>query len=153
MKLTSEEQAMLAGEQGPIRQWAISHQVAVGDFFDAEDFVPVSHAHIMADTESLGESVVNWLEALVGQPGARLAVPTITDPRGLDLATYRRLRQTEAMASLGIEAIAQYAKDGTKPKPTPGKSFFDTGVALVTDKPAEGVPSISVKEGLDKCWG
>jgi fructose transport system substrate-binding protein len=57
------------------------------------------------------------------------------------------------MASLGIEAIAQYAKDGTKPKPTPGKSFFDTGVALVTDKPAEGVPSISVKEGLDKCWG
>lgn len=57
------------------------------------------------------------------------------------------------MASLGIEAIAKYAKDGTKPQPTPGKTFFDTGVALVTDKPAEGVPSISVKEGLDKCWG
>lgn len=57
------------------------------------------------------------------------------------------------MASLGIEAIAQYAKDGTKPKPTEGKDFFDTGVALVTDKPAEGVPSISVKEGTDKCWG
>jgi fructose transport system substrate-binding protein len=57
------------------------------------------------------------------------------------------------MASLGIEAIAQYAKDGTKPKPTPGKTFFDTGVALVTDKPAEGVPSIDVKTGLEKCWG
>lgn len=57
------------------------------------------------------------------------------------------------MASLGIEAIAQFAKDGSKPKPTEGKSFFDTGVALVTDKPAEGVPSISVKEGTDKCWG
>ena len=57
------------------------------------------------------------------------------------------------MASLGIEAIAQFAKDGTKPKPTEGKSFFDTGVALVTDKAAEGVPSISVKEGTDKCWG
>ncbi|MDO6965493.1 sugar ABC transporter substrate-binding protein [Rhizobium alvei] len=57
------------------------------------------------------------------------------------------------MASLGIEAIAAYAKDGTKPKPTEGKNFFDTGVALVTDKPAEGVPSISVKEGTDKCWG
>jgi fructose transport system substrate-binding protein len=57
------------------------------------------------------------------------------------------------MASLGIEAIAQYAKDGTKPKPTPGKTFFDTGVALVTDKPAAGVPSIDVKTGLSKCWG
>lgn len=57
------------------------------------------------------------------------------------------------MAALGIEAIANFAKDGTKPKPTEGKDFFDTGVNLVTDKPAEGVPSISVKEGLDKCWG
>jgi fructose transport system substrate-binding protein len=57
------------------------------------------------------------------------------------------------MASLGIEAIAQFAKDGTKPKPTEGKSFFDTGVALVTDKPAPGVPSIDTKEGTAKCWG
>lgn len=57
------------------------------------------------------------------------------------------------MASLGIEAIAAWAKDGTKPQPTEGKDFFDTGVALVTDKPAEGVESISVKDGMDKCWG
>jgi fructose transport system substrate-binding protein len=57
------------------------------------------------------------------------------------------------MASLGIEAIAAWAKDGTKPKPTEGKSFFDTGVALVTDKPAANVPSIDTKEGTAKCWG
>ena len=57
------------------------------------------------------------------------------------------------MASLGIEAIAAFAKDGTKPKPTEGKEFFDTGVNLVTDKPANGVPSIDTKEGTDKCWG
>ncbi len=57
------------------------------------------------------------------------------------------------MASKGIEAIAAFAKDGTKPKATDGKNFFDTGVNLVTDKPAKGVPSISVKDGLAKCWG
>ncbi|MEO9459874.1 MAG: sugar ABC transporter substrate-binding protein [Lentilitoribacter sp.] len=57
------------------------------------------------------------------------------------------------MASLGIEAIAAWAKDGTKPAPTPGKDFFDTGVALVTDKPADGVESISVEEGKNLCWG
>jgi hypothetical protein len=102
MKLNAEEQAMLAGEQGPVRQWAIRHQMVVGAFFDAEDFVPVSQAHIMADTESLGDSGVAWLEELVAQPGARLAVPTITDPRGLDLATYKKLKQTEAMASLEV---------------------------------------------------
>ncbi|TIN67839.1 MAG: sugar ABC transporter substrate-binding protein, partial [Mesorhizobium sp.] len=54
---------------------------------------------------------------------------------------------------LGIEAIAAFAKDGTKPKPTEGKDFFDTGVNLVTDKPATGVKSIDTKEGLAKCWG
>ena len=57
------------------------------------------------------------------------------------------------MASKGIEAIAAWAKDGSKPENTPGKDFFDTGVSLVTDKPAEGVESISVQEGMDRCWG
>ncbi len=57
------------------------------------------------------------------------------------------------MASLGIEAIAVWAKDGTKPAPTPGKNFFDTGVALVTAQPADGVASIDVKTGMDRCWG
>nr|WP_276562424.1 sugar ABC transporter substrate-binding protein [Hoeflea prorocentri] len=57
------------------------------------------------------------------------------------------------MASLGIEAIAAWAKDGTKPTNTEGKDFFDTGVALVTDQPVDGVPSIDTKEGMDKCWG
>ena len=57
------------------------------------------------------------------------------------------------MASLGIEAIAQYAKDGTLPEPTEGKDFTDTGVALVTDAPVDGVESIGVEEGLEKCWG
>lgn len=57
------------------------------------------------------------------------------------------------MASKGIEAIAAYAADGTLPENTPGKNFFDTGVALVTDQPAEGVDSISVAEGMELCWG
>ncbi|MEL6808437.1 MAG: sugar ABC transporter substrate-binding protein [Pseudomonadota bacterium] len=57
------------------------------------------------------------------------------------------------MASLGIEAIAAWAKDGTKPEATEGKAFFDTGVSLVTDQPVDGVESISVAEGTDRCWG
>ncbi len=57
------------------------------------------------------------------------------------------------MASLGIEAIAAWAADGTKPQPTEGKDFFDTGVALVTDAPAEGVESIDTARGTELCWG
>ncbi|HMN84887.1 MAG TPA: sugar ABC transporter substrate-binding protein [Bauldia sp.] len=57
------------------------------------------------------------------------------------------------MASLGVEAIVEYAKSGKKPEPTPGLDFFNTGVALITDKPVEGVESITSEEGLKLCWG
>jgi fructose transport system substrate-binding protein len=57
------------------------------------------------------------------------------------------------MASMGVEAVAEFAKSGKKPEPTPGKTFFDTGVELVTDKPVEGLPSITSEEGLKLCWG
>ncbi|WP_374637036.1 sugar ABC transporter substrate-binding protein [Paracoccus sp. (in: a-proteobacteria)] len=57
------------------------------------------------------------------------------------------------MASKGIEAIAAFAKDGTKPTPTEGKAFVDTGVTLVTDKPVEGVESIDSAKGTELCWG
>ena len=57
------------------------------------------------------------------------------------------------MASLGVEAIKKFAETGAKPGVTAGKNFFDTGVALITDHPVDGVPSISTKEGLAKCWG
>ncbi|MDF0601990.1 sugar ABC transporter substrate-binding protein [Psychromarinibacter sp. C21-152] len=57
------------------------------------------------------------------------------------------------MAALGIEAIAEFAESGATPEATEGKDFYDTGVALVTDDPVEGVDSISVEKGLELCWG
>lgn len=57
------------------------------------------------------------------------------------------------MASLGIEAISAWAKDGAKPENTPGKNFFDTGVSLVAGQAVDGVESISVAEGTARCWG
>ena len=64
MRLTDEERDILAGKQGTVRQQALQHQIKVGEFFGAADFVPVTQAHIMADTESLGEAGVRWLESL-----------------------------------------------------------------------------------------
>jgi predicted aconitase len=107
MRLTDEERAMLAGELGEPRRWAIAHQIAVGEFFDAADFVPVSQAHIMADTESLGEAGVRFFEGLAATPEVerRVRVPTITDPRGTDFKVYRRLGQSDWMVALERRAI------------------------------------------------
>ena len=57
------------------------------------------------------------------------------------------------MAEEGVKAIEAYSKDGTKPQPTAGKTFVDTGVTLLTDKPVDGVESKDTAFGLENCWG
>lgn len=57
------------------------------------------------------------------------------------------------MATLGVEAIVEFVKNGKKPESSPGLRFFNTGVTLVTDKPVAGVESITSDEALKACWG
>jgi ABC-type sugar transport system substrate-binding protein len=57
------------------------------------------------------------------------------------------------MAELGVRAIKAIATGGEKPKVTDGLDFFDTGVALVTDKPVTGVEAIDSTKGTELCWG
>src|ERR1700736_4407473 len=101
---------MRRGEFGPLRQWAIEHQIRVGDYLGAADFVPVTQAHIMADTEPLGRAGVEWLEhwAALAAAERRVRIPTITDPRGTDFAAAQRLRQQPWMLDLERRAIAAF---------------------------------------------
>jgi predicted aconitase len=110
VKLSDEELAMRRGEFGPLRQWAIEHQIKVGSYLGAADFVPVTQAHIMADTESLGGAGVEWLErwATLPQHQRQVRVPTITDPRGTDFAQAHRLKQQPWMLELERRAIAAF---------------------------------------------
>jgi predicted aconitase len=107
MKLTDEEQALRAGEFGRAAQWAIEYQIKVGRYLGARDFVAVSQAHVMADTESLGLAGVEWLEHLARLPAQerRVRIPTITDPRGTDFAAAHRLKQQPWMLDLERRAI------------------------------------------------
>lgn len=52
------------------------------------------------------------------------------------------------MASMGVEAVVNYAKTGEKPT-----GYTDTGVTLITDHPVEGVESQDTVFGLENCWG
>ena len=145
MRLTAEEQAMLAGELGYPRQWAMEHLLRVGAFFDAEYLVVISQAHIMADTESLGEAGVKFLESLAAHPENErmVQVPMITDPRGIDFAHYRELGQADWMAALEQRAIDAFKAMGILMTDTcinyqtimpPGRgehlAFGDTGVVI-----------------------
>jgi fructose transport system substrate-binding protein len=52
------------------------------------------------------------------------------------------------MAQMGVEAIAKFAKDGTKPE-----ASVDTGVQLITDDPQTGVEAKDSAWGKQNCWG
>ena len=114
MKLNDIERAMQAGERGPARQWAIGQQIAVGEFFDADDLVEINQVHMMADTESLGESGVEFLEGFAALPWEerRCLVPTVTDPRGIDLESYKSLNQEEVFAVRERRAIEAFKSLG-----------------------------------------
>ena len=145
MNLNDEEQAMLNGEMGEPRRWAMDHMMRVGRFFDAADFVAVTQAHIMADTESLGEAGVVFLERMAAQPKhhRRVRIPMITDPRGIDFCHYKRLGQTDLMANLERRTIDAFESMGilmtntcinyqTIMPPVRGEhlAFGDTGVVI-----------------------
>jgi fructose transport system substrate-binding protein len=57
------------------------------------------------------------------------------------------------MAQEGVDAVAAFAKNGSKPEATSGKQFTDTGVTLITDQPQPGVPSENTEFGRANCWG
>src|SRR5438105_10793550 len=102
----------------------------------------------MADTESLGEAGVGFLESLAARPDAerRVRVPTLTDPRGLDPAVYKRLGQSEAMRDIEARAVAAFRALGvlmtdtcinyqTILPPTRGEhlAMGDTGVVIYSN--------------------
>jgi predicted aconitase len=148
MRLTDEEEAMRAGKSGPAVQWAVEHQIRVGRYFGARDFVPVTQAHIMADTESLGAAGVEWLERMAALPPEqrRVRIPTITDPRGTDFAAAHRLKQEPWMLALERRAIAAFEALGllmtdtcinyqTIMPPVRGEhvAYGDTGVVIYSN--------------------
>jgi predicted aconitase len=145
MVLNDEAEAMLRGAMGPARQWAMEHQQRVGSYFGAIDLVRVGQAHMMADTESLGEAGIAFVERLAAMPDAerRLRIPTITDPRGTDFAAASRLKQEDWIVALERRAVAAFEALGilmtntcvnyqTIMPPVKGEhvAYGDTGVVI-----------------------
>ena len=148
MRLNDIEHAMLEGRHGPVRRDALARQIAIGRFFDAEDFVEVGQAHIMADTESLGEAGVAYLEKLAKAPEdqRRVRIPTITDPRGADFKSWQRIRHAPefvalerrtdaALRALGVLMTDTCINYQTVLPPVKGEhhAFGDTGVVIYSN--------------------
>lgn len=113
LRLTREEESMLAGVEGEAVRLALEQQIKVGDFFGAEDFVPVASAHVHSEMETSGEAGLAFLEKIAAL-GAKVRVPTTSNPRSVDFAHWRQVGQEERHVELERRLVAAFARLGVQ---------------------------------------
>ena len=92
MQLNPDEEAILNGSCGQATSAALEFQISVGEFFGAQDFIPIRSAHLASDPESLRDAGAAYLEEMVTK-GARFRVPTTTNAGTVDFNKSSELGQ------------------------------------------------------------
>lgn len=114
MKLTDEEQAMLAGDMGRGVQKAIEIIVALGKIYGAEDLVPVASVQVAGVSyKNLGDAGLSFLREWAEQ-GAYVRVPTTLNPAGLDLERWEELGFEADFAAKQQQVIQAFAAMGIR---------------------------------------
>jgi hypothetical protein len=114
MKLTDEEQAMLAGDFGPGVQKAMEIVTALGRIYGADDLVPVTSVQVAGVSfKNLGDAGLEFLADWAAQ-GARIRVPTTLNPAGLDLERWRELGFAADFAEKQARVIQAFAAMGIR---------------------------------------
>lgn len=83
MELTEQEQRIRDGAQGALLAEVFAEQLAVGEFFGAERFVPITNAHFMGDWEIFGQAGYDYLRRLA-EGSLRVRVPTTRNAQSVD---------------------------------------------------------------------
>ena len=113
MLLTERDKAMLAGENGPAPQLAMSILVRMAEVYGAESLMDISQAHIDS-TIYLGDATLEFAERLAGL-GAKVAVPTSLNVSGVDECGWKEWSVTPEWAAKAARQMLAYEKMGTVP--------------------------------------
>ncbi|HWQ63402.1 MAG TPA: aconitase X catalytic domain-containing protein [Methanospirillum sp.] len=111
MFLTAEEEAVLAGEEGPTRQQLMEILVAMGKVFEAEKMVPIRSAQVSgASYKTIGRWGLEWLSSL----DAKASVPAILNPVGMDRIRWKEMEIDPVFAKNQLDVIAAYERLGIR---------------------------------------
>lgn len=114
MHLTTDEERVLAGDEGLGRQKAMELLVALGDIYDADRLIPVVSAQVSgASFKTIGEAGISWLESMSSE--ARASVPAMVNPLGLDLERWRSMGVSEDFHGKQARIVAAYDSMGLLP--------------------------------------
>ncbi|MEM2904155.1 MAG: aconitase X catalytic domain-containing protein [Candidatus Bathyarchaeia archaeon] len=113
MYLTSEEERILVGEEGPVKQKAMEILVALGEIYSAEKLIRVESAQVSGVSyKTIGDAGLHWLESL---STGRVQVPTTLNPAGMDLAQWRRMGVPVEFAEKQLRIVEAYRALGALP--------------------------------------
>jgi len=110
MQLTSEEQAMLAGEQGRATQKAMEILTALGTIYEAERMIPVTSVQISGVSyANLGKAGLEFL-ADMADGGGQTRVLTTLNPAGMDVENWQALGISPDFAANQQRVIEAFAR-------------------------------------------
>ena len=111
MELTREEEGILGGREGETRQRMMELLVGLGRVFSASRLIPVASAQVSgASYKTIGRWGLEWLESL----DARVTVPTILNPVGMDRERWREAGITPGFAENQEKVLAAYRRLGVR---------------------------------------
>src|SRR5271157_1253211 len=112
MRLTTEEQDMLAGKHGRSTRKAMEILAALGTIYGAERMVQVSSVQISGVSyDNLDEAGLSFLDEMANG-GGRAQVLTTLNPAGMDIENWRSLGISEDFALNQMRVIKAYARMG-----------------------------------------
>ncbi len=113
--LTAEEQAMLAGAEGPGVKRAMEIVVALARIYGAADLIPVVHAQIAGVSyKNIGDAGVEFLNRWADE-GARVRVPAALNPMGMERGKWQAWGIQPDFAAPQLSVIAAFEKMGVTP--------------------------------------
>lgn len=112
MHLSEEEQAMLAGAEGPAVQKALQILVALGTIYKAEKMTPISSVQIAGVSyDNLGEAGLQFLSTMA-DGGGKARILTTLNPAGMDIQNWQALGISPEFAHQQQRVIEAFARMG-----------------------------------------
>ncbi len=112
MHLNPEEEAMLAGAQGPAVRKAMQILVALGTIYQAQQMTPVTSVQIAGVSyDNLGEAGLQFLDQMA-EGGGKARVLTTLNPAGMDVENWQALGISPEFAEKQMRVLETFARMG-----------------------------------------
>ncbi len=118
MFLTTEQQAMLDGEQGEVVQRCMRLIVRLGEIYGADKMLPVKSVQVAGVSyKTIGDHGLEFLQDFASR-GTRVKVLTTLNPAGMDLEDWKVHGIPRDFSEKQVQVIKAYTDMGIKPTVT-----------------------------------